>query len=127
MDMVTARAAKVAIVRISTRDSKRGDGFQGHGQALAGACAVSQEQYPSRTEFEPWHANDAGGPNLRLPIRYREGVEVPNWHDGPELSELFEQAGAEGWYADDREPGQAPGEYVTFYTMRQGPADGQPR
>jgi hypothetical protein len=88
---------------------------------------VSQDQDLSHAEFETWRAYDAGGPHLRLRIRYREGVEVPNWQEGPELPELFEQAGAGGWYAYDREPGQAAGEYVIFYMMREGPADGQPR
>ena len=88
---------------------------------------MSQDQDLSRAELETWHAYDAGGPTLRLRVRYREGVELPNWQDGPELPELFEQAAAEGWYAYDREPGQARGEYVIFHMKRDGRADEQLR
>jgi hypothetical protein len=86
---------------------------------------VSQEQDLSRAEFETWHAHDAGGPNLRLRIRYRDGFEVPNWQDGPELPELFEHAAAEGWHAYDREPGEAPGEYAIFHMKRDSRVDGR--
>jgi hypothetical protein len=61
-----------------------------------------------RTEFETWHIYDVGGPELHLKVRYREGIEVPAWEDGPELLAAFEQAAADGWHAYDREPGTAP-------------------
>ena len=71
-----------------------------------------------RAEYETWHVHDAGGPTLRLKVRYREGVEVPGWRDGPDLLAAFEHAAAEGWRAYDREPGAAPGEYAIFYMKR---------
>jgi hypothetical protein len=74
-------------------------------------------------EYETWHVYDAGGPALRLKVRYREGVEVPDWWDGPDLFDAFEQAAA-GWHAYDREPGMAPGEYAIFYMKRERPSDG---
>lgn len=88
---------------------------------------MSQDQDLSRAELETWHAYDAGGPTLRLRVRYREGVELPNWQDGLELPELFEQAAAEGWHAYDREPGEARGEYVIFHMKRDSRADEQLR
>jgi hypothetical protein len=75
----------------------------------------------TRAEFETWHVYDAGGPTLRLKVRYREGVEVPDWRDGPDLLDMFERASAEGWHAYDREPGTAPGEYAIFYMKRDAP------
>ena len=88
---------------------------------------MSQDQNLSRAEFETWNAYDAGGPNLRLRIRFREGVEMPNWQDDPDLPEFFEHAEAEGWRAYDREPGQARDEYIVFHMERDGRADGQLR
>lgn len=69
-------------------------------------------------DFETWHVYDAGGPTLRLRVRYREGLEVPDWRGGPDLFAALEQAAAEGWNAYDREPGEAPGEYAIFYLTR---------
>jgi len=70
-------------------------------------------------QFETWHVYDAGGPSLHLKVRYREGVEVPDWHDGLDLLDAFEHAAADGWHAYDREPGTAPGEYAIFYMKRE--------
>ena len=72
----------------------------------------------AKPEFETWHVHDAGGPTLRLKVRYRNDVEVPNWRDGPELPAALEQAAVEGWSAYDREPGSAPGEYAIFHMKR---------
>jgi hypothetical protein len=74
--------------------------------------------------FETWHVYDAGGPTLILKVRYREGVEVPDWQDGPGLFEALEQAAADGWHAYDREPGDISGEYAVFYMKREAPSDG---
>ena len=71
-------------------------------------------------EYETWHAHDAGGPTLRLKVRFRGGAEVPDWRDGPDLPEALEAAAAEGWHAYDREPGAAPGEYAIFHLVRDG-------
>lgn len=73
------------------------------------------------TEFETWHVYDAGGPTLRLKVRYLEGVEVPNWQHGPDLFAALDQAAAAGWHAYDREPGTAPGEYAIVYMKREPP------
>jgi len=77
-----------------------------------------------RTEFETWHIYDVGGSELRLKVRHREGVEVPDWQGGPDLAAALEQAASVGWHAYDREPGTAPGEYAIFYMKREHPADG---
>ncbi len=71
-------------------------------------------------QFETWHVHDAGGPTLRLKVRYRGGIEVPDWRDGPDLPEALEAAAAEGWRLYDREPGAAPGEYAIFHLVRDG-------
>jgi hypothetical protein len=82
--------------------------------------ADSVDNDAPRAEFETWHLHDAdpAGPLLRLKVRYRSGVEVPDWRDGPELPEVVEQAAAEGWEVYDREPGAAPGEYAIFHLTR---------
>ena len=71
-----------------------------------------------RSEFQLWHLHDAGGPTLRLKIRYRDEAEVPDWRDGPELPEALERAAADGWQVYDREPGSAPGEYAILHLKR---------
>ena len=63
---------------------------------------------------------NAGGPRLRLKVRYRDDVEVPDWRDGPDLQEALDQAAAEGWHAYDFEPGIAPGEYAIVHLKREG-------
>jgi len=73
----------------------------------------------SDAEFETWHIYDAGGPVLRLKVRYRGDIELPGWEDGPELAVGLEQAEAEGWQAFDREPGGRPGEYAIVHMTRQ--------
>jgi hypothetical protein len=72
-------------------------------------------------ELALWHVYDAGDPILRLKVRYRDGVEVRDWQDGPDLFEALERAEAEGWHAYDREPGEAPGAYAIFHMKREGP------
>jgi DsbC/DsbD-like thiol-disulfide interchange protein len=79
----------------------------------------SADDDASRAEYETWHLHDAGGPMLRLKVRYRDDAEVPDWRDGPELAEALEVAAAAGWRAYDREPGAAPGEYAIFYMRRE--------
>ena len=76
----------------------------------------------SRAEYEIWHCYDAGGPTLRLKVRFRNDEESPDWRDGPDLLEAFERAAADGWHAYDREPGDAPGEYAIFHMRRESPA-----
>ena len=76
-----------------------------------------------RTAFQLWHVYDAGGPELRLKVRYRDEAKVPDWRNGPDLSEALEQAAAEGWQAYDREPGDAPGEYAIVQLKRQALSD----
>ena len=77
-----------------------------------------------RAEYETWHLYDAGGPTLRLKLRYRDRAEVPDWRDCPDLPEAVEQAVAEGWEVYDREPGEAPGEYAIFHLKRAGGPSG---
>lgn len=74
-------------------------------------------------EFEIWHVYDAGGPVLRLKVRYRDDAELPGWQDGPELFAALRQAEARGWRAYDREPGEAPGEYAIFHLKRDAGED----
>jgi hypothetical protein len=74
--------------------------------------------YRSDAELAIWHVYDAGGPVLRLKVRYHEDGELPDWRDGPDLVEALEQATAAGWHAYDREPGNAPGEHVIYYLKR---------
>ena len=69
-------------------------------------------------EFATWHVYDAGGPMLRLKVRFRDGVETPDWEDGPDLCDALREAAAQGWQAYDREPGNAPGEYVIYHLKR---------
>jgi hypothetical protein len=73
----------------------------------------------SDAELETWHVHDAGGPVLRLKVRYRGDVEAPSWRDGPELAVALRQAKAEGWQAFDREPGGRPGEYAIVHMKRE--------
>ena len=60
---------------------------------------------------------------LCLKVRYRDEMDVPDWHDGPDVFEALERAAAEGWYAYDREPGDAPGEYAIFHLKRDARTD----
>ena len=71
-----------------------------------------------RAEYLLWHVYDAGGPTLCLKVRYRDDEEVHDWQDGPGLLDALEQAAAHGWRAFDREPGNAPGEYVIYHLVR---------
>ena len=87
----------------------------------------SPDSDAARAEYETWHLYDAGGPTLRLKVRYHGGVEVPAWRDGPSMREAVEQAAAEGWHAYDREPGTAPGEYAIFYMKREARPGRRPR
>jgi hypothetical protein len=75
--------------------------------------------YRSDAEFDTWHVYDAGGPVLSLKVRYREDEELPDWRNGPDLFEALGQATAAGWHAYDREPGNAPGEYVIIHLKRE--------
>jgi hypothetical protein len=72
-------------------------------------------------DFDIWHVYDAGGPVLRLKVRYRQAGEVPEWRDGPDLFEELRRAAADGWDAFDREPGEAPGEYAIYHLKRETP------
>jgi hypothetical protein len=56
---------------------------------------------------------------MRLEVRYRDGVEVPEWRDGPDRFATLERT--EGWHAYDREPGEAPGECAILHMKREGP------
>ena len=72
-----------------------------------------------RREYRTWHLHDAGGPALRLVVRYRDAEEVPDWRDGPDLPEALAAADDEGWREFDREPGGAPGEYGIVHLVRE--------
>ena len=72
----------------------------------------------AKAEFQLWHVHDAGGPSLRLKVRYHDEVEVADWRDGPGLDEALDRAADEGWQAYDREPGAAPGEYAIVHLRR---------
>ena len=71
-----------------------------------------------RAKYVLWHVYDAGGPMLRLKVRYKDDQEMPDWRDGPDLADALEQAAQDGWHAFDREPGHAPGEYVIYHLVR---------
>jgi hypothetical protein len=73
---------------------------------------------PARSEFQLWHVYDAGGPEPRLRVRCRDGMEVPDWRRGPDLATALRQAEAEGWHAYDSEPGGAPGEHAIIHLKR---------
>ncbi len=70
-------------------------------------------------EYATWHLYDAGGPRLRLKVRFIEGSEVPNWRDGPDAAVALDRAEAQGWHAYDREPGASPEEYAILYLKRE--------
>lgn len=74
----------------------------------------------ARAEYQLWHVYDAGGPTLRLKVRYHDEVEASNWREGPDLQEALDQAAAAGWYAYDREPGNVPDEYAIVHLKRDG-------
>ena len=76
------------------------------------------DAYQPDAAFETWHVYDAGGASLRLKVRFRDGVEVIDWRDGPDLDAALQGAEGQGWRAYDREPGNAPGEYVIFHLKR---------
>jgi hypothetical protein len=82
---------------------------------------------PADAEFETWHVYDAGGPTLSLKVRYREGVEAPAWRNGPDIFTALQDAERQGWHPFDREPGNAPGEYVIFHLKRDARRDGLSR
>ena len=73
---------------------------------------------PARSEFQLWHIYDAGGPGPRLTVRYRDGLELPDWRRGPDFATVLRQAEAEGWHAYDWEPGNAPGEHAIIHLKR---------
>ena len=75
----------------------------------------------ARSEFDLWYAYDAGGPEPRLKVRYRDGIEVPDWQHGPDLASALQQAEDQGWHAYDTEPGDAPGEHSIVHLKRTGP------
>ena len=52
---------------------------------LCGTPAVHSEDDLSRAEFATWHVYDVVGPDLRLKVSSRDGVELPDWQDGPDL------------------------------------------
>jgi hypothetical protein len=79
---------------------------------------VSSDDDLSRAELATWHVYDVVGPDLSLKVRFQDGVELPDWQDGPDLLAAFEQAAAEGWHAFDRERGEAPGEYAIYHLKR---------
>ena len=78
-------------------------------------------------EFMSWHVYHAGGPRLRLKVRFRDDVEVTDWRNGPDLFDAFEWADADGWYAYDREPSNEPGEYSIYHLKRMPPPHETPR
>lgn len=80
-------------------------------------------EYPAedtavRAEYVVWHVHDAGGPALRLKVRYRDDEEVSDWQDGPDLADAIDQAVADGWCPFDQEPGFAPSEYAIYHLVR---------
>jgi DsbC/DsbD-like thiol-disulfide interchange protein len=87
----------------------------------AEGCTMSGADERLDADFETWHVYDAGGPVLRLVVRYRDDAELPDWRDGPDLFAALDRAAAEGWHAYDREPGAAPGEYAIVYLTRDRP------
>ena len=82
------------------------------------SAPMSGDDVPSGAELETWHVFDAGGPTLRLKVRFRDGAEQTDWRDGPGLSAALELAESEAWHAYDREPGTDPGEYAIFHLKR---------
>jgi hypothetical protein len=70
------------------------------------------------SEFDLWHVYDAGGPEPRLKVRRRGGMEVPDWRNGPDLAHALRRAKAHGWQAYDSEPGDAPGEHSIVHLKR---------
>jgi hypothetical protein len=73
---------------------------------------------PARSEFQIWNVYDAGGPEPRLRVRCRDGLEVPGWRRGPYLATALRQAEARGWHAFDSEPGAAPFEHSIVHLKR---------
>ena len=80
-----------------------------------------------RAEYQLWHLYDAGSDGLALRVRYRDGVEVPDWRDGPDPLAALERAESEGWRLFDQEPGIAPGECAIFHLVREVRPDRPPR
>jgi DsbC/DsbD-like thiol-disulfide interchange protein len=81
----------------------------------------ADDDLESVADFEIWRVYDAGGPSLRLVVRYREEIEEPDWRNGPDIFAALQQAAAEGWEAYDREPGEAPGEVTIYHMKRERP------
>ena len=84
---------------------------------------VGADENPSnddlaRSEFQLWRVYDAGGPVLILKVRYRDGVAVPEWRDGPDVATALRQAAGQGWRAYDCEPGAASGEHSIIHLKR---------
>lgn len=77
----------------------------------------------AHAEYLVWHVYDAGNQSLCLKVRYHDDDEVHDWQDGPGLVDALERAAVDGWQAFDREPGNAPGEYVIYHLVRY---DGAP-
>ena len=97
-----------------------------HAACEAGGTTRTVADDTARPEFQLWHCYDAGGPTLRLKVRYRDDEEVPDWRDGPDLADAVAEAAGAGWEVYDREPGAAPGEYAILHLMRGGPAGRPP-
>src|SRR4051812_32053036 len=84
----------------------------------AGADADPSTDDLARSELQLWHVYDAGGPELHLKVRFRDGVEVQDWRAGPDLATALRQAEAQGWHAFDSEPGNATGEHSIVHLKR---------
>ena len=73
--------------------------------------------------YQLWRLYDAGGPTLRLKVRYRDETEVPDWQHGPDVLEALAAAAVDGWHEFDREPGGWLGEYAIIHLVREGRTD----
>jgi hypothetical protein len=62
---------------------------------------------PGCSDFQVWQVFDIGGFEPRLKVRYCDGVEVPDWQNGPDFSTALRQAEMQGWQVFDSEPGIA--------------------
>jgi hypothetical protein len=89
-----------------------------HGTGSQGADQDLLDAEMARSEFDLWYVYDAGGPEPRLKVRRRGGVEVPDWWNGPDLADALRRAEAHGSHAYDSEPGDAPGEHSIVHLKR---------